>query len=119
MDLYHTLDIKDPAKWQGVSQFSAAKALLRDVTDNATRSWVFSLYKHNNPGVTDEQIEAMEWPTVMKAVTQPILDGFDSGAAPDDVRLLLFGGNHSTWALQLMIEEGLHKTDPSLLKRYG
>lgn len=117
MDPLHTEDIKDPVNWRGVHQFNPARVLLRDVTDDATRNWIISIYKHHNPGVTDSDIEGMEWPDVVGAALPKVLDAFDKGGAPDNVRLLLFGGNHSTWALQMMVEEGLAEKDPTLLKR--
>lgn len=113
-DVLHACNIKEG--FIGCQQFSAAKILLKDVTDPATRAWIISLYRAAHPALTDAQIEALEWPDVVKAVETEILEGLTKDTAPEDVHLLLFGGNHSTWAMQMMYEEGT-LSDPTLLQR--
>jgi hypothetical protein len=115
MDINHATNIT--TKFIGTSQFSAAKILLRDVNDPATRAWIISLYRAANETLTEAQIEELPWPDVVKAVEQQILDGLMNDTAPEDVLLLLFGGNHSTWALQMMYEEGTI-TNASHLQRH-
>jgi hypothetical protein len=115
MNILHTKSIKND--FVGVQQFSDAKILLRDVSDPAIHAWIVSLYRRKHPMVTDDDFEALPWPEVVNDVLPVIVDCLQADTAPEDVLIMLFGGNHSTWALQMMVEEGKGEKDHTLLRR--